>query len=376
MLIALRLRLTRPAARKRRRSFLFVLPALFAVGLLAVGARAGDPVTTSALDVSTARRSAARAIRALREEAPAAVRLLEKMVADAESVTAQERSAPAWRASPGRIEASWGRVMVTARKSLIQLRSAERSRGERWEALAFHARADVERAMAESQEAGVGRREIAAARQARLKWELAEEFARQGRFERAIPEAEQAREFAAVVHASFADLHSRFRDPKNLNKWRRMVAETIARSRRDGTTVFVIDKLGRRLHVYHDGERIASYEAELGAKGLRQKMYSGDQATPEGTYRVTEVRGPGRTQYYKALMLDYPNSEDRARHAWGKKTGQVPSRAGVGSLIEIHGDGGQGRDWTDGCVALSNPDMDRVFARARVGTPVTIVGTF
>src|SRR5690606_36388947 len=143
--------------------------------------------------------------------------------------------------------ASWGRVKVTARRSLIQLRSAERSRGERWEALAFHARADVERAMAESQEAGVGRREIAAAHQARLKWELAEEFARQGRFERAIPEAEQAREFAAVVHASFADLHSRFRDPKNLNKWRRMVAETIARSRRVGTTVFVIDKLGRRL---------------------------------------------------------------------------------------------------------------------------------
>jgi L,D-peptidoglycan transpeptidase YkuD (ErfK/YbiS/YcfS/YnhG family) len=54
----------------------------------------------------------------------------------------------------------------------------------------------------------------------------------------------------------------------------------------------------------------------------------------------------------------------------------VPLRAGVGSLIEIHGDGGQGRDWTDGCVALSNSDMDRVFARARVGTPVTIVGTF
>jgi L,D-peptidoglycan transpeptidase YkuD (ErfK/YbiS/YcfS/YnhG family) len=54
----------------------------------------------------------------------------------------------------------------------------------------------------------------------------------------------------------------------------------------------------------------------------------------------------------------------------------VPANAGIGSLIEIHGEGGQGRDWTDGCVALSNSDMDRVFSHARVGTPVTIVGTF
>jgi L,D-peptidoglycan transpeptidase YkuD (ErfK/YbiS/YcfS/YnhG family) len=58
------------------------------------------------------------------------------------------------------------------------------------------------------------------------------------------------------------------------------------------------------------------------------------------------------------------------------KSGTVPRRAGIGSLIEIHGDGGQGRDWTDGCVALDNRDMDRVFARASVGTTVTIVGTF
>ena len=74
-------------------------------------------------------------------------------------------------------------------------------------------------------------------------------------------------------------------------------------------------------------------------------------------------------------MLDYPNAEDRARYELGRRTGQVPLRAGIGSLIEIHGEGGQGRDWTNGCVALSNRDMDKVFARARVGTPVTIVGT-
>lgn len=234
----------------------------------------------------------------------------------------------------------------------------------------------MRRAFAESNEAGVGRGEISAARQAALKWELAQHFARQRNFDRALREAEAARSFNGVVHTSFNSLHSRFGEPKNLQTWKRMVSETIARSKADGSTALIIDKLKRKLHVYAAGHRVASFDAELGAKGLKQKLHSGDQATPEGRYRVTEARGPGRTKFYKALLLDYPNAEDRARYAWGKKTGQVPLRAGIGSLIEIHGDGGQGRDWTDGCVALSDADMDKVFARSRVGTPVTIVGTF
>ena len=63
----------------------------------------------------------------------------------------------------------------------------------------------------------------------------------------------------------------------------------------------------------------------------------------------------------------------------GSYAGIIPivvQRVARGLPIEIHGDGGQGRDWTDGCVALTDRDMDKVFARSRVGTPVTIVGTF
>lgn len=377
LLIALRLRWTRPAAPVRRRSFLFVALISVLAGSLAAGQGTAERRRNAAgPELARLRSSARDAVDALRQPSPAAARRIDGLIADAEMITAQEATAPSWRRNPGRTEAAWNRILVIARESLVDLRRRERTFSERWESLAFHARKDVERALEESQEAGVGRREISAARQAEQKWTLAQKFAASGAHERAIAEAEQARHFAEVVHSSFADLHARFRDPKNLSKWRRMVEETVARSKREGTTVFVVDKLRRRLHVYASGKRIATFEAELGAKGLRQKYFSGDQATPEGTYRVTEVRGPGRTKYYKALMLDYPNSEDRARHAWGKRTGQVPARAGVGSLIEIHGDGGQGRDWTDGCVALSNPDMDKVFARARVGTPVTIVGTF
>ena len=53
----------------------------------------------------------------------------------------------------------------------------------------------------------------------------------------------------------------------------------------------------------------------------------------------------------------------------------MPAGRGIGGLIEIHGHGGRGTDWTNGCIALSDAEMDRLFAAVFVGTPVTIVGT-
>ncbi|MEO7795249.1 MAG: L,D-transpeptidase family protein [Thermoanaerobaculia bacterium] len=338
---------------------------------------AAIPQTASRpFDATAARAAAFRAVTVVRPEMPAAARQIDRLIAQAEVVTADERTAPLWEQTPGRVEASWLRVLSTARAAAAELRTRDNASEKHWLEIAPALEADVRRAHEESNEAGVGRREISAAKQASLKWELAQHFAREGAWDRAIKEADAARSFNQVVHTSFDSLHSRFGEPKNLQHWKRLVAETIARSKADGSTALIIDKLKRKLHVYAAGNRIASFDAELGAKGLKQKLHSGDQATPEGRYRVTEARGPGRTKFYKALLIDYPNSEDRARYALGKKSGAVPLRAGIGNLIEIHGDGGQGRDWTDGCVALTDGDMDKVFARSRVGTPVTIVGTF
>ena len=93
---------------------------------------------------------------------------------------------------------------------------------------------------------------------------------------------------------------------------------------------------------------------------------------------------PSLVKHYRV----YAAVRSDARHRELRAMGVTPLRAdldkprtlrrlaGIGNLIEIHGDGGQGRDWTDGCVALADGDMDKVFARSRVGTPVTIVGTF
>ena len=90
---------------------------------------------------------------------------------------------------------------------------------------------------------------------------------------------------------------------------------------------------------------------------------------------MTEKRAHGATRWHKALMLDYPNEEDWKTWRLRRQRGEIPTGRGPGGLIEIHGHGGKQSNWTDGCVALPNAVMDRLFAAVPVGTPVTIVGT-
>lgn len=267
------------------------------------------------------------------------------------------------------------RALRVAHRELARIRADRLESEERWRELAGELEPAVRAAHQTSRSTGLGRKEVAAAERALVEWRLAQIFAQSGQYDRAFEAATRARLQVELIEHSHRELQARFTDPRNLQLWRRWVAEAIARSRDTGETVFVVDKLRRKLHVFSRGEKLKTYEAELGSKGLRRKLHSGDQATPEGHYRVTELRGPGRTKYYKALMLSYPNSEDRARFAFAIRSGQLSRSARIGGLIEIHGEGGQGRDWTDGCVALTNADMDDLFPRARIGTLVTIVGT-
>jgi murein L,D-transpeptidase YafK len=221
----------------------------------------------------------------------------------------------------------------------------------------------------------LGYREAKALRHALYLRDLANRHAQNQNWGEAAAQGEEALASIGVVDKGYLALHSRFHDPSERRRWTSWAEETIGQSRRSGGIAIVVDKLARKLEVYDGGKKIATFSAELGANGLKPKRYAGDRATPEGRYRVTEVRGTNATKFYKALMLSYPNGEDRARFELLKRRGEIPQRAGIGSLIEIHGEGGEGRDWTDGCVALRNRDMDALFQYARVGTPVTIVGT-
>lgn len=159
---------------------------------------------------------------------------------------------------------------------------------------------------------------------------------------------------------------------QKISFWNAWVKETVEESRRSKTVALIVVKNSHRLYVVKGGKVLTSFACDLGYNAAHQKLFAGDGATPEGKYRITAVRPKG-SKYYKALNLDYPNARDRHRFAENQSRGVISPDVGIGALIEIHGDGSRGNDWTDGCVALSNDDMDSLMTMVKNGTPVTIV---
>ncbi len=196
----------------------------------------------------------------------------------------------------------------------------------------------------------------------------------QGEFPSAADRASAARTHARAVGDGAAGAAARFTDARMVAAWKHMASDTIAWSRETGSSAIVVYKENHRLTLYRGGSAVKSYRIELGYNSTRDKLHAGDAATPEGRYRITAKKGPGNSTYYKALLLNYPNDEDREQFERARRAGQLPRWARMGGLIEIHGDGGRGKDWTKGCVALANNDIDDLFSRVAVGTPVTIVG--
>ena len=168
--------------------------------------------------------------------------------------------------------------------------------------------------------------------------------------------------------------YQRFNDPQWRKRWQSWADATVAASR-GGKVAIVVHKLDRRVYLFRDGRLAAKFDADLGRNALADKVAAGDGATPEGRYHVTEKRANGATRWYKALLINYPNDEDMKDFQAMRKRGEIPRGRGPGGLIEIHGQGGKDANWTDGCVAVHNAAMDRLFAAVPVGTPVTIVGT-
>ena len=131
----------------------------------------------------------------------------------------------------------------------------------------------------------------------------------------------------------------------------------------------VIEKGARRMMVYRDGSALRVYRIALGFAPEGDKMRQGDGKTPEGIFRI-DRRNP-ESEYYLSLGIDYPQAEHRARAAAG---GFSP-----GGDIFIHGqpDGVTGRqriarDWTAGCIAVSNAIMDELWQVVETGTEIEI----
>jgi murein L,D-transpeptidase YafK len=162
---------------------------------------------------------------------------------------------------------------------------------------------------------------------------------------------------------------------KSYQQWKNWVNNTIIDSKKNRNYSIIIDKFSRKCFIYQNGVKKIEFEAELGKNWVGDKRVKGDKATPEGMYKVTKKIDGRKTKYYKALLLDYPNDEDKMKFRDEIARGTLPASAKIGNLIEIHGNGGKGIDWTDGCIALTDKEMDVIYKLVKVGTPVTIVGS-
>jgi L,D-transpeptidase-like protein len=202
----------------------------------------------------------------------------------------------------------------------------------------------------------------------------ARSFMEQGLFARSLQATEQASTLIAAQTALLTTELGRYADERLVEAWRQMARRTIAWSRTNRTTAILVNKADRRLTIYQNGRAVVSHPVRLGYNGILEKRYQGDGATPEGQYRVVKKRDRGQTQFYRALLLDYPNAEDRRRFQKARRAGAIPAEAFIGGQIEIHGEDDLAISQTLGCLMLDNRRMDKLFEQVEVGTPVTIVG--
>lgn len=133
----------------------------------------------------------------------------------------------------------------------------------------------------------------------------------------------------------------------------------------------VVIKHTRTMMLLRGNKVLKTYRVSLGTEPVGPKERSGDHKTPEGLYIVDSKKA--HSQFYRALHLSYPNATDRAR---ARKLNVNP-----GGDVEIHGLGAKYGwigasqrlyDWTDGCIAATNEEIDEIFSMVSVGTPVEI----
>lgn len=160
---------------------------------------------------------------------------------------------------------------------------------------------------------------------------------------------------------------------KSYPRWKKWAESAIKESKKNQDYAIIVDKLSRKCFVYYKGTKKYEFDVELGRNWIGDKKKMGDKATPEGMYKI--INKFSGTKYNNALLINYPNDEDKQRFNLEKSRGIIPKTAKIGGGIEIHGSGGKGVDWTEGCIALEDSEMEVIYRIANVGTPVTIVGS-
>ena len=127
-----------------------------------------------------------------------------------------------------------------------------------------------------------------------------------------------------------------------------------------------VHKADRKLYLLHNDKVLKAYDVALGGQPVGAKTIEGDGKTPEGVYFISH-KNP-RSTYHLSLGISYPNDQDRANAtALGKPSG---------GDIFIHG--GPTRrttkqDWTAGCIALTDRQIEEVYSMIKPGTPIFLL---
>lgn len=158
---------------------------------------------------------------------------------------------------------------------------------------------------------------------------------------------------------------------------RKVFRRNLFRSKPVGELYLIVDKSDYELKVYDEDGWYATYPVVFGNKDLSDKLIEGDRRTPEGTFKILSKKP--HQKWHKMLMLDYPTPESWAKFKDRKAKGIIPQSAKIGGGIAIHGTWPHDElvvddftNWTNGCVALKNEDLDELDAIVDIGTKVII----
>ena len=133
----------------------------------------------------------------------------------------------------------------------------------------------------------------------------------------------------------------------------------------------LVKKSEKKMYLLAEGKSIKEYQVVFGANPKDHKQKEGDERTPEGKYILDYKKE--NSSFYKAIHISYPNEEDKAKAQY--------SGVNPGGSIMIHGQKNglswlswlsQRFNWTDGCIAVTNKEMDEIWGLINEGTPIEI----
>jgi len=134
----------------------------------------------------------------------------------------------------------------------------------------------------------------------------------------------------------------------------------------------IVNKSASLMTLMQNGNVVKEYKVVFGGNPKGHKQIEGDEKTPEGKYTLDYKKSD--SSFYKAIHISYPNEQDKKR---AKDAGESP-----GGLIMIHGQKNglgwlsslsQRFNWTNGCIAVTNKEMDEIWKLIKIGTPIEIL---